>query len=72
MTNGTSVVECVVFGLLPSLKKRVNKLSYLKRVCPECNRKFDLLNELDAEEWAYGHDCEEQENDDKVSAEAIH
>ena len=26
--------------------------------CSECNRVFDLLNEVDAEEWAYGHDCE--------------
>jgi hypothetical protein len=27
--------------------------------CIECSRIFDLLNELDAEEWAYGHDCED-------------
>lgn len=26
--------------------------------CVECSRVFDLLNEVDAEEWAYGHDCE--------------
>lgn len=26
--------------------------------CIECGRVFDLLNELDAEEWHYGHDCE--------------
>jgi hypothetical protein len=24
----------------------------------ECNRVFDLLNEEEAGEWAYGHDCE--------------
>lgn len=29
-----------------------------KARCIECNRIFDLLNELDAEEWHYGHDCE--------------
>jgi len=29
-----------------------------KARCIECGRVFDLLNELDAEEWAYGHDCE--------------
>jgi hypothetical protein len=29
-----------------------------KAKCVECARVFDLLNELDAEEWAYGHDCE--------------
>ena len=26
--------------------------------CPECLRVFDLLNETDAEEFYYGHDCE--------------
>jgi hypothetical protein len=28
--------------------------------CPECGRVFDLADETDAEEWAYGHDCEEE------------
>ena len=32
----------------------------MKATCPECGRVFDLLDETDAEEWAYGHDCEEQ------------
>lgn len=26
--------------------------------CPECHRIFDLTDETDGEEWAYGHDCE--------------
>lgn len=26
--------------------------------CPECFRRFDLTDEVDAEEWSYGHDCE--------------
>lgn len=26
--------------------------------CPECDRVFDLLDEVDANEWYYGHDCE--------------
>lgn len=26
--------------------------------CPECGRVFDLLDEDDAAEWYYGHDCE--------------
>ena len=26
--------------------------------CGECGRVFDLMVELDAEEWFYGHDCE--------------
>ena len=26
--------------------------------CVECERVFDLLDENDADEWYYGHDCE--------------
>lgn len=29
-----------------------------KVTCPECGRVFDLLDETDANEWYYGHDCE--------------
>lgn len=28
------------------------------RTCNECSRVFDMRDELDAEEWHYGHDCE--------------
>jgi hypothetical protein len=31
-----------------------------KAKCPECNRVFDLLDWGQAEEWYYGHDCEEE------------
>ena len=27
--------------------------------CVECDRKFDLLDELDADEFYHGHDCED-------------
>jgi len=27
-------------------------------VCGECLRAFDMLDEVDAQEWFYGHDCE--------------
>lgn len=30
----------------------------LVSTCVECGRVFDLLDETDAEELAYGHDCE--------------
>ena len=30
----------------------------MKATCPECDRVFDLTDETDAEEYAYGHDCE--------------
>ena len=26
--------------------------------CVECSRKFNMTNEIDSEEWYYGHDCE--------------
>ena len=26
--------------------------------CPECDRIFNLLDDDDAGEWFYGHDCE--------------
>ncbi len=29
--------------------------------CYECGRIFDLLQEDQAEEWFYGHDCEVEE-----------
>ena len=29
-----------------------------KAKCVECSRVFDLMNEDDAGEWYYGHDCE--------------
>ena len=31
----------------------------LIKQCTECGRVFDVLNSTDAEEWEYGHDCEE-------------
>ena len=30
--------------------------------CGECGRVFDLLDEEQAEEWFYGHDCEESDD----------
>lgn len=27
-------------------------------VCVVCKREFDLMDENDAGEWYYGHDCE--------------
>lgn len=30
-----------------------------KTKCPECDRVFDLLDEEEASEFAYGHDCQD-------------
>ena len=30
----------------------------MRAKCDECGRVFDLLDEQDAAEWHYGHDCE--------------
>ena len=38
-------------------------------VCGECGRVFDLSNNIEAEEWVYGHDCEVKgvkENDNEL------
>jgi NOL1/NOP2/fmu family ribosome biogenesis protein len=32
-----------------------------KAKCVECSRIFDLLDEEQAGEWYYGHDCEPRE-----------
>ena len=32
--------------------------SQRRPVCVECGRLFDLMDEVDASEWFYGHDCE--------------
>ena len=29
--------------------------------CPECERVFNLLDEEEANEWSFGHDCESEE-----------
>lgn len=37
-------------------KQGIDK-NFLK-VCDECGRIFDMLDEIDSQEWFYGHDCE--------------
>ena len=32
--------------------------------CAECGRVFDLLDEEEASEWFYGHDCEVTDDDE--------
>lgn len=34
--------------------------SHATAKCVECGRVFDLLDENDANEWFYGHDCEDE------------
>ena len=29
-----------------------------RATCQECGRVFDLMDDIDADEWYYGHDCE--------------
>lgn len=31
----------------------------MQEVCLNCDRRFNLLNVSDNEEWHFGHDCEE-------------
>ena len=37
----------------------------IERVCVECGRKFDLMDEEQSSEWHYGHDCEAQHGTEK-------
>lgn len=39
--------------------------------CPECLRVFDLLDETDADEWAYGHDCDPDAARDELVNTAV-
>jgi DNA polymerase III psi subunit len=36
-------------------------VSHTKAKCVECDRVFDLRDEDEANEWFYGHDCEQHE-----------
>jgi hypothetical protein len=33
-------------------------LPQAKKTCCECEREFDMFDDVDAQEWHYGHDCE--------------
>lgn len=35
-----------------------NLVMLARRRCVECSRVFNLLNDMDNQEWQYGHDCE--------------
>lgn len=49
-----TIVGRVMFGeVVMTVEKEANTAK-----CPECFRVFDMTNTTDAEEWAYGHDCE--------------
>ena len=41
------------------------KLMYTKGKCTECKREFDLLDEEDAEDFHFGHDCEPKPKKEK-------
>ena len=59
-------VEAVVFeggrvipyaDLGAAVRLALSEVTTIRR-CAECGRVFDLFDEIDAAEWAYGHDCE--------------
>ena len=43
---------------VPAMTAPVKKPRYRYRICAECDRVFDLADEVAAQEWFYGHDCE--------------
>ena len=40
-------------------EKKMSIAVKTKTKCAECGRVFDLMNRADAEEFYYGHECEE-------------
>ena len=40
--------------------RRINLRAMQTQECVECNRVFDMDIDIDANEWQYGHDCEEE------------
>jgi hypothetical protein len=54
--DNRDVIECDRSSSERTKKMTITGAFY--RTCPECERSFDLLDEVDAEEYAYGHDCE--------------
>ena len=48
-------------ALEPDKRRGRDMIAINKRAkCRECSRVFDLLNELDAQEFYMGHDCESE------------
>jgi len=46
------------------LEEESNRIWVHKLVeCEECERIFDLYDQIDRQEWFYGHDCEAQETE---------
>lgn len=55
--------EAFLLGITPRMVHQVlgsvEELNQKQQVqCPECGRIFNLLDDDDAAEWYYGHDCE--------------
>ena len=40
------------------MARTMSNMNMTDAKCYECGRIFDLLNEKQANEWHYGHDCE--------------
>lgn len=60
-------------GPVPTVTRSEFEAERLTGACGECGRVFDLLDEVDAGEWVFGHDCEvarvEDRHDSSVKAE---
>jgi len=37
----------------------IKVVDLISNTCVECNRTFDMTNEIESNEWSFGHDCEE-------------
>ena len=36
----------------------IKVVNLISNTCVECNRTFDMTNEIESNEWSFGHDCE--------------
>jgi hypothetical protein len=36
----------------------IKVVDLISNTCVECNRTFDMTNEIESNEWSFGHDCE--------------
>jgi hypothetical protein len=53
-SRGSETIRLPTESITREIKMKIST----KARCVECSRVFDLLDTNDANEWAYGHDCE--------------
>ncbi len=55
LTSGTTVT---IARRDMSADLTIKVVDLISNTCVECNRTFDMTNEIESAEWSFGHDCE--------------